>query len=161
MNGAQRFWLLVLGCLAVMILFPDFDSKGWSFILFTLLAGSGILLVLSVISNLFSIYRFELLNKLITLIFLGSVFYFLLWYFPQINYPAPIYQLKDGRTPTKADIQRGLKRVTFNFDFVRRDVRRNENFVNQELEKGKKEIKKTSFKPDNSPAEENLDILVE
>lgn len=158
MNGGQRFGLLILGCLTVMILFPDFDGKGWSFILFTLLGGSAVLLVLSVLSNLFAIYRFETLNKLITLAFITCVGYILLWHFPQTNYPAPIYQLKEGKTPTKADIKRGIKRLTFNFDFVRRNVRLDENFSNQELKKEKKEVKKSSVKKSN---EDNLDIEVE
>ncbi len=133
MNGWQRFGLLILGCVGVMILFPNFDSRGWHFILFTLLGGAAALLLLSVLSNLFAIYRFETLNKIITLVVLGIIVYVLLWYFPQTDYRAPITKLKAGEMPTKADIQRGLKRLTFNFDFVHRNVRRDENFSNQEI----------------------------
>lgn len=161
MNGWQRFGLLVLGCIAVMVLFPDFDGKGWSFILFTLLGGTAILLVLSVISGLFAIYRFETLNKLITIVFIVCVGYVLLWYFPQVNYPAPIYQLKEGKTPTKADIKRGIRRLTFNFDFVRRNVRLDENFSNQELNKEKKDKKHASSKSTQEQNEDKLDIVVE
>ena len=39
-----------------------------------------------------------------------------------------------------ADIDRGLKRFTFNFDFVRRNARRKENFINQDM--NSKEVKK-------------------
>ena len=161
MNGWQRFGLLVLGCIAVMILFPNFGTRGWMFILFTLLGGSALLLVITVLSNLFAIYRFEFLNKIITLAFMGLVIYVLLWHFPQLDYRAPIYQLKAGKMPAKADIERGLKRLTFNFDFVRRNVRRGENFSNQELPKEKSAPSKVTHTPVKPAEQDGIEIITE
>ena len=72
------------------------------------------------------------------------------------------FKIKYGEFPTKADIDRGLKRFTFNFDFVRRNAKRKENFTNQDInEKAiKKEIKKkVSQKTDELV--EKLDIQVD
>jgi hypothetical protein len=73
-----------------------------------------------------------------------------------VEYKAPIYQLQAGRHPTQKDIARGLKRMTFNFDFVRRNVRRGENFKNQEIKPDKPQEKKAP-KPKPEP-EGNLQI---
>jgi len=158
MNGWQRFGLLILGCVITALLFPDFEAPGWSFLLFMILGGTAAILVLSVISNMFAIYRFETLNKLITLIIIGVIAYILLWYFPLTNYKAPIYQIQAGRNPTQNDIKRGLKRLTFNFDFVHRNVHRDENYSNQELKKNKpKDAKAPAGKPRHT-TNENIPI---
>ena len=141
MNGWQRFGLLVLGCFIIMVLYPNFDRNGLHFIGFTLLVGTGAILLLSVISNLFAIYRFAFLNKIITLAVLGAIIYVLLWHFPQTDGLPPIAKLRAGHTPTQADIEKGIRQVTFNFDFVRRNVRRAENFSNQHPEKEKNKSK--------------------
>ena len=160
MNGWQRFGLLILGCVAVMILVPDFDTPGWMFILFTLLVGAAVLLILSVISNLFAIYRFETINKLVTLAVIGLIVYTLLWHFPLISYKTPIEQLKAGKHPTQADVKRGLTRLTFNFDFVHRNVRRQENFSHQELNKNKQEQAKQPA-PAKKEEQEDIELLLE
>lgn len=144
MNGWQRFAILLLCCFAVMVLYPNFDAAGWTFIGILIAMWTGAIMVLSIISNIFGIYRFETLNKLISLVFVAAVMYTLLWYFPQEDKVTPINKLKYGEFPTKADIDKGIKRFTFNFDFVRRNARRSENFINQDMDgdKVKKEIKK-------------------
>ena len=147
MNGWQRFGLLLLGCVAIMILYPDYGTRGWPFVGMLLAAGAGVFLVLSVVSNLFAIYRFAFLNKLITLGVIAAICYVLLWYFPQTDGLTPIQKLKAGRTPTKDEMIWGLKKLSFNFDFVRRNVRRDENFVNQQTIRNKPASEKTSVKP--------------
>lgn len=144
MNGWQRFAILLLCCFAVMVLYPNFDASGWTFMGIAIAMWTGAIMVLSIISNLFGIYRLETLNKFISLLFIAAVMYTLLWYFPQEDKVTPINKLKYGEFPTKADIDKGLKRFTFNFDFVRRNARRSENFINQDMDgdKVKKEIKK-------------------
>lgn len=144
MNGWQRFAILLLCCFAVMVCYPDFDASGWTFIGILIAMWTGGILVLSIISNMFGIYRLETFNKFISLLFIAAVMYTLLWYFPQEDKVTPINKLKYGEFPTKADIDKGLKRFTFNFDFVRRNARRSENFINQDMDgdKVKKEIKK-------------------
>lgn len=160
MNGWQRFGMLILCCIAVMLLFPNFDLKGWSFILFTLLGGAAVLIVVSVVSNLFAIYRFELLNNVITWVILGIMVYVLLWHFPQLEYKSPIEQLKAGKLPTVADIKQGFRRLTFNFDFVRRNVRLDENFSHQRVENEKEKAKTVKKQPKPKP-QENIEIISE
>ena len=158
MNGWQRFGLLFLGCIAVLILYPNYGTQGLSFVGFVLAAGAGILLVLSVISNLFAIYRFTFLNNLITLGVIAAICYVLLWYFPQADGFSPIEKIKAGHTPTRADIDRGIKQLTFNFDFVHRNVRQDENFSNQETGRSKSSAEKTSVKS-NEPKDEALNEI--
>lgn len=145
MNGWQRFAILLLCCFVVLVCYPNFDISGWTFIGLLIAMWTGGIIVLSIISNLFGLYRLESVNKFISIVFIFAVFYTLLWYFPQEDKVTPINKLKYGEFPTKADIDKGLKRFTFNFDFVRRNARRSENFINQDMdsEKVKKEFKKT------------------
>ena len=162
MNGWQRFGMLIVCCFVVMVLYPNFEGNAWNFIFMIGGLWTGVIMVLSVISNLFGLYRFEGLNKLITIALLGGIIYSLLWYFPQTDKVSPINKLKHGEFPTKEDLDKGLKRFTFNFDFVRRNVNRDENFVNQDMnkEKVKKEIKKQVTKKTDQMIDE-LDIHVE
>lgn len=144
MNGWQRFAILLLCCFAVMVCYPNFDTAGWTFIGILIAMWTGGIIILSIISNMFGIYRLETLNKLVSLVFVAAVMYTLLWYFPQKDKVVPINKLKYGEFPTKADINKGVKRFTFNFDLVHRDARQSENFINQGMEekKVKKQIKK-------------------
>lgn len=148
MNGWQRFAILLLCCFVVLVCYPNFDVSGWTFIGVLIAMWTGGILVLSIISNIFGLYRLETVNKLISVCFIFAVFYTLLWYFPQEDKVTPINKLKYGEFPTKADIDKGLKRFTFNFDFVRRNAKRSENFINQDMDgdKVKQEIKKTVSK---------------
>ena len=122
MNGWQRFAVLILCCFTVMVLYPDFDASGWTFIGVAFAMWTGVIIVLSVISNLFGLYKFESLNKLVFFVLICAIMYSLLWYFPQEDKVTPINKIKYGEIPTKADIKRGLQRFTFNFDFVRRNA---------------------------------------
>jgi len=162
MNGWQRFGMLIVCCFLVMVLYPNFEGDAWNFILMVGGLWTGVIMVISVISNLFGLYRFEGLNKLVTVVLLGGIIYSLLWYFPQTDKVSPINKLKHGEFPTKEDLDKGLKRFTFNFDFVRRNVNRDENFINQDMnkEKVKKEIKKQVSKKTDQMIDE-LDIHVE
>ncbi len=139
MNGWHRFGILLLCCFLVMVCFPNYDSMGWSFIGITILGWTIALLVITLITNVFGLNRVEGFNRVVTLVVLVGVLYTLLWYFPQTDKVTPINRLKYGEYPTWADIDKGLKRLTFNFDFVRRNVRREENYKNQELEPKKKQ----------------------
>ena len=162
MNGWQRFALLILCCFTVMVLYPDFGTSGWTFIGVVFAMWTGVIVVLSVISNLFGLYNLETFNKLITFVLLCAIMYSLLWYFPQEDKVTPINKIKYGEIPTKDDIERGLKRFTFNFDFVRRNARRKENFINQDLDgdKVKDQIKKKVSETTDDLIE-SIDIQVE
>lgn len=145
MHGWQRFGILLLCCFVVLVLFPNYDIAGLSFIGLALLMWTGAIILLTIISNIFGLYRFEALERAVTCAVLFAILYTLLWHFPQTDKVVPINKLKYGEYPTKADIDKGLKRLTFNFDFVHRNVRRSENFANQEeLKKDKEPVKKTS-----------------
>ena len=63
---------------------------------------------------------------MIFFVLICAIMYSLLWYFPQEDKVTPINKIKYGEIPTKQDIEYGLKRFTFNFDFVRRNARRAE-----------------------------------
>lgn len=159
MSGWQRFGILLLCCFLVMVLFPNYDTAGLSFIGMAILLWTGGIIVLSIISNIFALSRFESITRFITLLVMGAILYTLLWYFPQTDNVSPINKLKYGEYPTKEDIDKGLKRLTFNFDFVHRRVNRDENFVNQDnlhKEKEQETTKKTSSK-----LKEVVDVLVE
>ena len=160
MNGWQRFGLLILGCFAIMVLYPDFDKTGLHFIGMTLLIGTAGIFLLSVLSNVFAIYRFELLNKLITLGVLALISYVLLWHFPQTDRVAPVDKLRAGQTPTKADLQKGIRQLTFNFDFVRRNVRREENFSNQHANQPQTKPAKAPAQP-AAKADDVMEVLPE
>ncbi len=144
MNGWQRFAVLIVCCFVVMVLYPYFDAAGWTFMGVAFAMWTGVIVVLSIISNLFGLYKFDGLNKLIFFVLICAIMYSLLWYFPQEDKVTPINKIKYGEIPTKKDIEYGIKRFTFNFDFARRNARRKENFINQDMDKDevKKEIKK-------------------
>ena len=145
MSGWQRFGLLLVCCFVVLVLFPNYDMAGLSFMGMALLMWTGAIILLTVISNIFGLYRFEWLERTVTFAVFFAIMYTLLWYFPQQDKVTPINKIKHGEIPTKADIERGFKRLTFNFDFVHRNVRRDENFANQEeLKKAKEPVKQAS-----------------
>lgn len=162
MNGWQRFFLLILCAFAVMVCYPNYDTLGWSFMGMACLAWTGIIILISIVINLFGLYNFKFLNRLITLVLFCTILYCFLWYFPQTDHVSPINKLKYGEIPTSDDIKKGINRFTFNFDFVNRNVRRAENFVNQDLTKAKakKEITKT-IKKAKKEFEDDIEIIME
>ena len=157
MNGGQRFAVLIVCCFTVMVCYPDFDAAGWAFIGTILAMWTGVIVILSIVSNLFGLYKWESLNKLIFFVLTCAIMYSLLWYFPQTDKVTPINKIKYGEIPTKADLDRGLKRFTFNFDFVRRNARRKENFINQDM--NSKEVKKELKKKAAKTAEELIEKM--
>lgn len=159
MNGWHRFGILLLCCFLVMVCFPNYDSMGWSFIGITILGWTIVLLIITLITNVFGLNRVEWFNRIATLVVLLGVLYTLLWHFPQTDKVSPINRLKYGEYPTKADVNRGLKRLTFNFDFVRRNVGREENYKNQELEPKKKQ--ETTQKAPLKETTDRMDVTVE
>lgn len=167
MNGWQRFMFLLMCYFVVMVLYPNYDAAGLYFVGVTLAMWTGVILVLSVISNMLGLYNFPSLNKLITFVLVVMIMCCLLWYFPQKDNVTPINKIKYGEVPTKEDIKRGLNRFTFNFDFVRRRADRAENFVNQELEENKEGVKETKEKIQKhtkkavKKMEDTLDIKVD
>ena len=79
--------------------------------------------------------------------------------FPLENDQTPYLRMKNNIWPTISDAKAGIERLTFNFDFVRRNVNNEKNYINQQFDKAdstKKEIKKAVQK-----TQEMLDIIVE
>ncbi len=144
MTGWQRFGIMLLCYFAVMVLFPDYDAAGFYFAGITLTMWTGVILILAVITNILGLYNFPNFCRFITLVFVAAVLFSLLWYFPQKDNVTPINKLKYGEFPTMQDIERGINRFTFNFDFVRRRATRPENFINQELDENKEKIEETN-----------------
>ena len=93
-----------------------------------------IIMLLSVLINLFAIYKSEFLHRLVSLAFLVVMVGSLLYYFPLENKQTPASRLLKHQWPTWQDIQIGIKQITFNFDFERRNVHRSSNYINQKLD---------------------------
>ena len=159
MNGWARFFLLLVCCIVTLILWPQYNRAGLGFLGMFFILWTCITILLSVIVNIFAIYKLEWLHRLISIAFVVTMVACLLYYFPLANNQTPISRLKANQWPSGQDIQDGIKRLTFNFDFLRRNVHRDANYVNQKLDDGTeatKEIKKIVKKQ-----QETLDIVVE
>ena len=166
MVGIQRFFLLILCVLLVMICYPDFGVTGWTFSGTLILIWTGIILIMSVVGSLFGLYRFEGINRFLTWVFLLCVLASLLMYFPQEDNMSPLQKLQKGDVPTGADIKRGLNKLTFNFAFDKRNARSDKNFINQKdakktaEENAKKEAEQAA-KNAAKKALQKLEIIVE
>ena len=159
MTGWQRFFLLFAACIVVMILWPQYDMKGITFMSMAFILWTCIIMLLSVLINLFAIYKSEFLHRLVSVAFLIMMIGSLLYYFPLENKETPISRLLKHQWPTWQDIQEGTRRLTFNFDFARRNVHRDANYINQKIDKSSDdtdELKKAIKKQ-----KEKLDIIVE
>ena len=159
MNGWARFFLLLVCCIVTLILWPQYNRAGLGFLGMFFILWTCITILLSVIVNIFAIYKWEWLHRLISIAFVVAMVACLLYHFPLVDNQTPISRLKANQWPSGQDIQAGIKRLTFNFDFVRRNVHRDANYVNQKLDDGTEatqEIKKIVKKQ-----QETLDIVVE
>ncbi len=143
-----------------MVLFPNYDGIGLSFLGMAFILWTGGIILLSLITNIFALYRWETFNRVLTFAVFFSIVYTLLWYFPQEDKVSPINKLKYGQYPTKADIDKGIRRLTFNFDFLHRNALREENFQNQE-ELRDKQAKEELQKKIQQKEKQLIEIFVE
>ena len=134
MTGWQRFFLLIMCCLLTLILWPQYDSAGLTFMLMSAILWTCVIIMLSVLSGIFGIYKFEFLNRFISILYLGALLTCLLFYFPLKDGETPAKRIQYNKWPTVEDVKEGARRLTFNFDFVRRNVHREANFVNQKID---------------------------
>lgn len=158
MNGWSKFFLLIVSCFFVLILWPQYEKQALHFMGMLFLFWTCVIILISVVGNILALYKFELLNRLVSLLFLSALVYSLLNYFPLPDKKTPLLLLKNNTYPTLEDIQVGMKRLSFNFDFVRKSAENN-NYINQKIDDAAtstKEIKKTI-----QEKTEALDILVE
>ena len=159
MSGWQRFFMLFLFTIGILVCFPQYDTKGFTFMAMAFILWCCIIILCTVLLNLFALAKFDWLHRILSIVFLLVMLASLLFHFPLENNQTPISRLQNGQFPTVADLQEGARRLTFNFDFVRRNVRRSDNYVNQQYDKKpepQKEVKKAVKKP-----EDVLDISVE
>ena len=166
MVGIQRFLLLVLGVLLVMICYPDFGVAGWTFAGTIILVWTGIILIMSVVGSLFGLYRFGGVDRFLTWIFVLCLLISVLMFFPQDDNLTPLQKLQQGKIPTGADIQRGLNKFTFNFAFDRRNARSDKNFINQKnskeaAEESARKKAELDAKKAAKKALEKLEVIVE
>lgn len=143
----QRFALLLLCLLGALICFPNYPLSAWLFVGLVFAIGMAVIMVVSFIFAISGLDRFASFNHVVTLVLVIGVGYVLLWYLPQEGDLKPIDQLHQGKFPTQADLVRGAKQLTFNFDFNRRGAHNEENFANQQHNK---QVEKTSQKTDSS-----------
>ena len=142
--GWQRFFILLLCCFFVMVLFPDYDKSAWSAIGIMALMWTGAIMLISLICNIFALDRFEWFNRLITLVVFGAIVYTLLWYFPQSDKVSPINKLKYGEYPTLEQIKKGIDKLKFHNDFVNKPPKRGEIFSDEEAEQAKQNLQKAA-----------------
>ncbi|WP_458402457.1 hypothetical protein [Candidatus Avelusimicrobium sp.] len=150
MNGWAKFFLLLVCCVFTLILFPQYDQAGLKFMGMLFLFWTCTIMLFSIIGNILALYKFETLNRLFGIAFLAGFIASLLLYFPLVGNETPYTRLQNKQWPTEENIKEGVKRLTFNFDFVRRNAKRQENFVNQKIQDAKT-LKKQA---------EALDIIV-
>ncbi len=159
MNGWAKFFLLIVCCVFVLILWPQYDRTGLQFMGMLALLWISLIILVSIVGNIFALYKFEFLNRLVSLAYLVALMASLIYYFPLENNQTPYLRMKNNVWPTISDAKAGIKRLTFNFDFIRRNANSDDNYINQQLEKAsvtKKEVKKAVQK-----TQEVLDIIVE
>ena len=159
MNGFQRFALLLLCLLAGMICYPNYTMSVWPFMGLLLALWTGVIMVMSVVLGILGLDRFAWANRLATFLLIVGIIYSILWYMPQEGTVKPIDQIRQGKVPSISDMEKGIKRLTFNFDFARRNARSQKNFINQQ-------DKKPTPPPAKKPVSEeeqwqNFDITVE
>ncbi len=144
MNGWQRFGILFLCCFFVMVFFPQYDKAGWTFIGLIMLMWTGAIMLISLISNVFGLDRFDWFNRLLTLALVCGIMYTLLWYFPQTDKVSPVNKLKYGEYPTMDDIKKGVKKLTFNFDFATRGVQDHNKPLGESVNEASKQVQKAA-----------------
>ena len=159
MNGWAKFFLLIVCCIFTLILWPQYNTDSLQFMGLLALLWTCLILLVSIVGNIFALYKFEFLNRLVSLAYLAALLASLIYYFPLENDQTPYLRMKNNIWPTISDAKAGIERLTFNFDFVRRNANNEKNYINQQFDKAdstKKEIKKAVQK-----TQEMLDIIVE
>ncbi len=140
MTGWQRFFLLIACCIVTMILWPQYDEAGVTFMLMAGLLWTCVIIMLSVLSGIFGIYKFEFLNRFVSILYLGALMACLLFYFPLRNGETPAKRMQQGQWPTMQDVRNGLERMTLDFDFVHRTLRHDPSHLNEKMEKAGKTV---------------------
>ena len=131
MTGWQRFFLLFSMCAGILICWPQYNDQGITFMVLAFILWCGIILFFSVLMNLFAIVKWEFLHRLCSIILLSLMAFSLLYYFPLKDGDTPFIRLKNRQWPTQDDVIIGLKRLTFSYDFVDKNVKQNHPIQDQ------------------------------
>jgi len=159
MNGWAKFFILLASCILTLIFWPFYNKAGLMFMGIFFAIWTCIIILCSVVVNLFALYKVEWLHRTLSIIVVLIMLASLLYCFPLADNQTPFSRLMNKQFPTAQDIEEGSKRLTFNFDFVRRNVHRDANYVNQKLNDGtdtQQEFKKIIKKQ-----QDNFDTVVE
>jgi len=131
MTGWQRFFLLFLMSVALLICFPQYGDDGKIFLALAFILWTSIIIFFTVIMNLLAIVKVDFLHRLFSLMLLIVMAASLLYYFPLEGDETPYIRLKNKEWPTKEDMQRGAKRLTFSYDFVNKGTKQNHPLKDQ------------------------------
>lgn len=142
MTGWQRFFLLIVFCAGVLILWPQYDGAGVSFLITAFVLWTCLIILLSVLISLFAIDKLEFLHRIISLAFVGAMGASLLLYFPLKEHQTPWTRLKQHAWPTGQDIRTGLKRLNFHVDFLHRTTEQNKSSFGQAVDRAR-DVQKT------------------
>ena len=159
MTGWQRFFLLIVCMAATLILWPQYDQAGLSFVLMAGILWTCVIIMLSVLSGIFGIYKFEFLNRFISILFLGALIACLLYYFPLKNAETPFSRMKAGKWPTTQDVQIGLERLTIDVDFLRRNMHKEGKSIQQKIDEASEVVE--DFKKTAKEKKEAFDALAD
>ena len=159
MTGWQRFFLLIVCMAATLILWPQYDQAGWSFVLMAGILWTCVIIMLSVLSGIFGIYKFEFLNRFISILFLGALIACLLYYFPLKNAETPFSRMKAGKWPTTQDVQTGLERLTIDVDFLRRNMHKEGKSIQQKIDEASEVVE--DFEKTAKEKKEAFDALAD
>lgn len=163
MNGWQRFFLLIVFCVSILICWPQYDRTGLNFLGLAFILWTCVIMMFSIFVNIFALYKLENLHRLLSLILIVVMLGSLLAYFPLRNNQTPLSRMQQNLWPTLQDMKQGMQQLTFNFDFVRRNVHRDDNYINQTWREGKEKTKEAAqeVKQAVKDTKEQIDIWAE
>lgn len=124
MTGWQRFFLLFLCCIGILICWPQYEAEGIAFLATAFVLWTSIIMLFSVIVNLFAIDKWEFLHRLLSIVFFVVMLISLLYYFPLPDNQTPYSRLQAKQWPTQEDVIKGIERITFSYNFADQTVQK-------------------------------------
>lgn len=135
----RRVLAVLLAHLAVLICFPNYaEGVGISFIITSFAIWVGIIIVLSVISSILFLDRWEKFNAFLSAILFFVCLFILLNSMPQENRISPLQQLAYGDFPTVENMKKGADKLMSTVKGVAGGVQ-NAQKASQKMYKGSSE----------------------
>lgn len=122
--------LIALCSLAVMVCYPNYPDNASTIVLTLAGIAFAISTVLTIVLDILVIGRIKIFNIILDIALVVFFLYFLLNIFPQLDGKTPYSQIKQGKYPSKSDIDRGLYNIGLS----------NKENTLQDLEKGLVEV---------------------